>query len=465
MARRDRSLAAQLVWRLIGLQAAIVLALIVTLTYSLASAAVSTIDEDLTYTIADAVHRDDSGQLVLLDQASLRQLLRSEPALWFVVADEQGHQLVHGTIPEAYRLLAASLPQLWSSEIHAGQAPYGLTMRITVADVPAGRLHVLAGGVPSTGRMVLLMKVASYLGWRMALPLALVTLIFMPWLIRRGMAGVAEVAAQAEAIDIDERGARLADRAVPRELQPLVRAFNAALERLNEGYDARDRFLAGAAHELRAPIAILAARLETLHDGTMRARLLADVARLANLAEQLLDLQRLGKPLVKMEPLDLVALAREVAADVAPLVVGAGYEFALEAPETAVMVIGDGLSLSRVLTNLIQNAVAHGGGGGQITVTVVGDGSFEVRDQGPGIPAGEHERIFEPFHRLRPRNEGAGLGLHLVREIVARHGGYIGVAEMSAPGACFRVHLRLADKARGLVLLPAPAGREPAALP
>jgi len=263
----------------------------------------------------------------------------------------------------------------------------------------------------------------------------------VPWLIRRAMRGVAEVAEQAQAIDIDERGARLADHAVPRELQPLVQAFNATLERLNEGYKTRDRFLAGAAHELRAPIAILEARIETLEAGAMRTRLLTDVARLSNLAEQLLDLQRLGKHESKLEPLDLVSLSSEVTADVAPLAIGAGYELALDAPETPVMVMGDPLSLSRVLTNLIQNAVAHGGGRGLITVDVHPDGTFGVSDQGPGIPVGERHRIFEPFYRLRPSSTGAGLGLHLVQEIVALHGGRIDIVEADGGGAWFRVRL------------------------
>jgi two-component system sensor histidine kinase TctE len=203
----------------------------------------------------------------------------------------------------------------------------------------------------------------------------------------------------------------------------------------------RDRFLAGAAHELRAPIAILEARIETLEPGAIRTRLLVDVARLSNLAEQLLDLQRLGKHAGKLEPLDLVALSSEVTADVAPLAVDAGYELALDAPDSSVMVMGDAQSLSRVLTNLIQNAITHGGGRGLITVDVHPDGSFGVSDQGQGIPVNERHRIFEPFYRLRPSSTGAGLGLHLVQEIVALHGGRIDVTEAAGGGAWFRVRL------------------------
>jgi signal transduction histidine kinase len=65
-----------------------------------------------------------------------------------------------------------------------------------------------------------------------------------------------------------------------------------------------------------------------------------------------------------------------------------------------------------------------------------------VSDQGPGIPPEERQRIFEPFYRLRPGNTGAGLGLHLVRDIVRLHGGRIEVSDAKTGGAWFRVHLR-----------------------
>lgn len=441
MIAKNRSLTLQLAWRLIGLQAVVMLGLIIALTYTIYSGNVSYIDENVTRMMVNDLRIDDAGKLAFRNDAKLQSLLQNSPDLWFVIEDEKGHRLTRGEVPEIYRSLAGLLPQLQNGEVHASNPPYALAMRIYIDDTPLGRVHVICGGIPTTSVGPLFAIIAGYLGWRMTLPFALVTLIVVPWVIRRAMHGVAEVAGQAQAIDIDERGARLADQAVPHELRPLVQAFNAALERLNEGYDARDRFLAGAAHELRAPIAILEARIETLEAGAVRSRLLVDVARLSNLAEQLLDLQRLGKHQGKLEPLDVAALAREVAADVAPLVVGAGYELALDAPEQSVTVMGDRLSLSRVLTNLIQNAIAHGGGRGLITVDVQNDGAFGVSDEGPGIPVDERQRIFEPFYRLRPSSKGAGLGLHLVREIVALHGGRVDIADAAGGGAWFRVRL------------------------
>jgi signal transduction histidine kinase len=444
MNERSGSLTARLAWRIVALQAVIMLSAIVALTYTLYRSHVSYIAEDVTRVIAGALHVDHAGNLVLEDSERIGALLRSSPDLWFAVEDTTGRRLEHGSMPAEYRPLSASLKQLQQSDIHDNRAPYVLTMRVDMVDTSFGRVHIICGGAATTNPRALLLVVGHYLAWRVTLPLAIVTLIVMPWLIRRAMSGVEEVARQAKAIDIDERGMRLPDQAVPREVRPLVQAFNAALERLGEGYDARDRFLAGAAHELRVPIATLEARIETLVTGSARMRLLSDVARLSNLAEQLLDLQRLGKQQARFEPLDLAVLAREVTADVAPLAVDAGYELALDAPKVSVMVTGDRLSLSRVLTNLIQNAIAHGGGHGMITVDVGKEGVFGVRDQGPGIPSEERLRIFEPFYRLRKSDTtGVGLGLHLVREIVTLHGGRIEVTEAIGGGAWFRVRLRL----------------------
>jgi signal transduction histidine kinase len=440
MGRHTKSLTIQLGARLSVLQIVILIATIAALTWSILSARAAYIDEDLARGIARAVTVDD-GVMHLRDDAGMRSMFETAPRIWFAVEDEQGHRLSHGDVPQAYGSLVNALSTLEASEVHTTGAPYELAMRVIVENTAHGRIHVIVGGAPVLGLALVFFKISVYLGIRIGLPLVLVTLVAVPWLVHRSMAGVGEVASQAQRIDIDERGAQLEDGAVPRELQPLVRAFNLALARLGEGYDARDRFLADAAHELRAPIAILEARLDTLPHGEARTRLLTDLARLANIAEQLLDLQRLGKQVTVFEPLDLVTLVREVSADVAPLVLDAGYELAMDAPDHTVVVMGDRLSLSRAVTNLLQNAIAHAGGTGLIHVVVTVDGGFEISDEGPGIPEAERAKVFTPFYRLRPSSVGTGLGLHLVQEIVARHGGQIGVGDAPQGGARFWVKL------------------------
>jgi len=266
-----------------------------------------------------------------------------------------------------------------------------------------------------------------------------VTLLVMPTVIHRAMRGVRRLAQQAQQLDIARPGARLDTRLVSSEIAPLVDAFNDAIGKVQQGYAARDKFLADAAHELRVPIAVVQARLSQLPQDALKAQLLNDVARLGNVAEHLLDLQRLDRSVDTLQPLDLAALARTAAAELAPLVIGAGYGFAVEAPERPVWIVGDGIALGRVIANLVHNAIVHGGGRGTITVRLDPAGTLEVSDQGDGVPADDREAIFEPFHRLRAAGSGSGLGLHLVKEIVQHHGGTVSVGEAGGGGASFRI--------------------------
>jgi len=278
--------------------------------------------------------------------------------------------------------------------------------------------------------------------------MTLATLFAIPIVVRRVLAPLGEVATQAEQIHVDRRGTRLPTQSVPSEVTPLVNAVNDALARLDEGYERQQRFLLDAAHELRTPIAILQTRLESLPDGAQKTRLLEDGARLATLAEQLLDLQRLNPHNGTASTLiDLVAVARRVAADLAPLAIAAGYELSFDSEVEKLAVIGDHGALERAVANLVQNAIEHGGRRGTITIAVGRGGTIDVSDEGEGIPVEQRERIFEPFHRLQPRTRGAGLGLNLARSIVQRHGGEIVALSGSRGGACFRITLAVAKTA------------------
>lgn len=127
-------------------------------------------------------------------------------------------------------------------------------------------------------------------------------------------------------------------------------------------------------------------------------------------------------------------------ADLAPYAVAEGYDLSLDSPDAPVWDQGDRYGLDRMIVNLIQNAVQHGGGRGAITVRLTPAGVIEVQDERPGIPEPERARVFEPFFRRNPHGAGAGLGLKMVRDIARAHGGDAEVADAS-PGATFRVSL------------------------
>jgi signal transduction histidine kinase len=262
----------------------------------------------------------------------------------------------------------------------------------------------------------------------------------VPILVNRALAGLSRTTASAANIDIDRHGQRLPLEDVPEEMLPLVIAINAALERLDQGYTQKKRFLADAAHELRTPIAILHTNTEAMPNSRQQQRLLNDIGRLANTAEQLLDLHRLENGIQAMQAIDLVQLCKSVVGDLAPNAIAAGYELSFSADRDEITVHGDAGALERVVTNLVRNAIEHGGGQGAIRVAASHPDLIEVIDEGPGIPADQREEVFEPFYRVSPKRSGAGLGLNLVKQIVQRHGGQVSI-EPSDRGAHFRVRL------------------------
>lgn len=380
-----------------------------------------------------------NGQLTL-DISRLPHRLRNAPeSAWLAATDDAGNVLTWGRLPDEYKPLLGVLPLLSDTDMRSQDAR--LAAVTTVEDRDWGSLQVAVGGVPEEGFFGQVAPLFYYFGLWMVLPIAASILLMVPWIVRRGLRGISMVAEQAQTVDMNRRSRYLEAGAVPSELKPLIDSFNQALERIWDAAEARDRFLGNAAHELRIPIAIVRARASALPSGRAKASLLSDIARLENISEQLLDLQRVDRNLIANEKLDVVQVCREVGEDIAPLLINAGYEFSFDAPDKPVYVFGDTGALQRVIMNLLQNAMTHGGGKGEISLTVSEDAKISVSDAGPGIAEEEYPQIFSPFYRLNPSAQGSGLGLHLAREVVIRHKGSIKVSKSTFGGACFSVQL------------------------
>lgn len=452
MSRHDDPycLRSRLSWRLLALQAALLLALVAVVVGALCASGfvLAERDEDRVIDVVQrALARNIDGDLSLRSTPDLTQLRAETPDLWFLVRDRQGHSLTDGAVPTEFEAIGGGLDQI--SQARLGwqmfeDDPRKPAARLKRVDTNAGNVQIITATQGRlTGAKALFMTSLAFLG--IALPGLLVmgtaTFIATPMIVQRAFRGLDATADQARRIDIHQRGARLSVENIPLEVVPLVAAVNDALARLDQGYARHKRFVADAAHELRTPIAILNTRLESLPSGPDKARLLEDTARLATLAEQLLDIQRLdrcGHPFTRV---DLVAVAQSAAADLAPLAIAAGYELELDAPATPIETIGDAAALERALTNLVQNAIQHGPRRGTIGIRVSKPASIEVTDEGAGIPADQREQIFEPFYRLTPLDRGAGLGLNMVREIVLLHGGQVSVTDGADGGTCFRMTL------------------------
>jgi len=225
------------------------------------------------------------------------------------------------------------------------------------------------------------------------------------------------------------------------EVAALAASFNRAAARIEALLRSHQSLLANASHELRSPLARMKMALAMMDDaapaarGRWRAELEANIAELDALVEEVLLASRLDAvhTLERREAVDLLALAAEEAARVGAAVEGGAGE--------ALVVQGDERLLRRAVRNLLENAQRYGGGVIDVTLRRAGNGvELAVCDRGAGVPAEHRERIFEPFFRLpghAEREGGVGLGLALVRQIAAHHGGSIRCEPRSGGGSCF----------------------------
>jgi signal transduction histidine kinase len=272
------------------------------------------------------------------------------------------------------------------------------------------------------------------------LPTLLAALAIGALTLRGGLRPLQTLAREAAHITPAESERRLPVAGLPRELGPLVRAINAALDRLDQGFRAQRDFTADAAHQLRTPLAILAAHLDTLGDQAIAASLREDVARMSRLVEQLLLVAELEALTLKPdERADLSALAVEVAEAVAPLALARRRSIAVAGAEASVIVHGNHDALHQALRNLVENALNHTAEGTTVDIVVgTRPPRLTVSDHGPGVAATDRQMLFKRFWRAdRGNGRGAGLGLAIVQRIVTAHGARVSVEDAAGGGATF----------------------------
>ena len=228
---------------------------------------------------------------------------------------------------------------------------------------------------------------------------------------------------------------------VPAELKPLVSALNRAFHEIDAYMQRQRRFLGNAAHQLRTPLTLLRAKIEDVAEPDLKVKLVRDVRRLSSLVSAMLDLARLQNQALEKRPIDLAIVTRDVLADFGPSALDAGIELSLEQVEQgSVVVHGVEAAVRSALANLVGNALVHAHGAGRIVANLE-RGSVSICDDGAGISPSS-ERI-EPFQTGSTATEGAGLGLSIVQEIMAAHGGALIVA--STPGRGTTASLRFPE--------------------
>jgi signal transduction histidine kinase len=369
------------------------------------------------------------------------RLAARNPHIWLIVESGNRRYSFGSPTGEARRLFGHYSGILDSGKFHVRDLQLPLSDSIVRRRQTAlGDTVLAAGGLdPSTLTVGDGLRYFLSAGLMPLLVLGGVGLAAMMLALPLMTAGIRRVTQEASSIRADQPTRRIDPRRVPRELLPLVHGFNAALDRLAGELIRRRRFIADVAHELRTPLAITSLQVESLPDTDEKHDLQRVVARMSHLVCQMLDVERLSlAEQQQRSPIDLVVLARDVVAEMAPMALAAGYDIAVEAPPAPVIVEGDTHALGRALANLIGNAVAHGEGTGEIKVRVESWRTIDVIDEGPGVPLSIRERVFEPFCRERWDRDGCGLGLHLTREIMRAHGGNACLLP-SRRGAAFRL--------------------------
>lgn len=321
---------------------------------------------------------------------------------------------------------------------------------VTAVDLPTGRLlyaghefrdrtdglrvvFVMASDPENLLQDAFLSELRQHV-WGPILPMAVLLIGAGAMLIRRELAPVARAAAWARSL---RPGSVTPPPAgpVPSEVADLIDATQRALDRLSSALAAETRHAAEAAHALRTPVAVLTARLDGLPQGEMADKLRADLAALSRTVQQVLASARTDTLTASADAaLDLRDPAGAVVAALAPFAYGKGVELSLTMPELPVSARAGREGVELALSNLIENAVLHGGPGA-VEITIGPGPNISVRDHGPGLPDGARLKVFEPFWRAPGAVPGGtGLGLAIVDRLQRAQGGTLSVRSPQGGG-------------------------------
>ncbi len=321
------------------------------------------------------------------------------------------------------------------------------------------RGFIRRAGAFAVGMLLLLTALAVSLIWLIGTlvgsrhPLAIVAggaVVLVVLLVARGIvrgvrlsaAPIGELIEASARVEAGQFGTQVPERG-PGEVRALARAFNAMSSRLAHTEEQRRRLLAEVSHELRTPLTVIQGNVEAMLDGLYPMdrphleRIQAETRHLEQLIDDLrtLSLAEAGALRLHREPTDLAQVARDAVAGFEAQAGAAGVRVSVAAPAAVPELDLDPQRIHQVIANLVSNALRHTPAGGEVTVSVAAEPArvtLSVTDTGSGMSADAVDHAFERFWRSGT-SAGAGLGLAIVRDLVAVHGG--DVTLLSAPGA------------------------------
>ncbi len=266
-------------------------------------------------------------------------------------------------------------------------------------------------------------------------PILLATLVvagLSVWAVRRATRPLGMLAAAAARLGTDVNAPEIPEGG-PREVARAAKAFNEMQRRLRGFVEDRTQMLAAISHDLRTPITRLRLRAEFMEDGEQREKMLADLDEMETMIAATLFFARDDAAREPRTSLDLAALLQSLVSDRADSAADAHFD----GPDHLEFQ-GRPLSLKRAFDNLIGNALKYGHTARVGLIAEKEGVHVSVDDDGPGLPAGELERVFTPFYRVeRSRSRetgGVGLGLSVVRSVIRAHGGEVTLVNRAEGG-------------------------------
>jgi hypothetical protein len=258
------------------------------------------------------------------------------------------------------------------------------------------------------------------------------------WAVRRLTLPVRMLAAAAEALGRDVNAPPLPE-AGPLEVATAAAAFNTMAARIRRFVQDRTEMLTAIGHDLRTPITRLKLRAEFMEDEELRRKMLADLDELESMVSATLAFGRDASTTEPVSPIDLAELLRTVLDEAGDARPEAVERLSYSGPPHLTVRVRP-LSLKRALSNLVTNALTYGSSAAVCLIPASqGMLRIEIEDDGPGIPASDLDRVFEPFYRVEAsrNNEtgGVGLGLPIARNILRAHGGDVTLANRPTGGA------------------------------
>jgi len=452
--RRASSLRARL---LLGILAPVALFIVinsVSLYRQSLAAATTAYDRTL---LASAKTIGEQLDVVGYDEAASLRAIVPYSALEAFEADNQSRMYYRVSAQDGAMISGFSELPFWRGKV-PDRSPYaalvdfydaefrGMPVRVAVLLQPVASAHGRGMAVVQVAetlelRETLVRKLLIDTMWRQLVLLAVIAAVTV-LVVQRATRPVRELGEAIAARAADDLSPIEAPDA-PRELRPLIDATTQVMGRLRRLLDHQKRFVRDSAHQLRTPLAVLKAQVQSARRGDVPAaqafgEINETVDRATTLANQMLSLAKVEQ--LRQQPesvvLDLGETVRDIALDLSPLVADKALDFELSTAPTPVRVRAHRWMLQELTRNLLHNAIKHSPRAAALVVKVRADGDaalLTVSDEGPGVSDELRQRLFAPF-AAGDVASGSGLGLAICHEIVLALGGRIALDNRESGG-------------------------------